>query len=226
MSTPMTLTKIAAMKREAKRLAKTSGVTHGQALEHLARQAGFSSWFEANESLKHAKIQQGKALLDIPIDPKLRRGFDNTPHEDRSDAEIAKWWMRPFAVTRPDGTFDVRCLCSGAWDRSVFWGLAADLDQVQAIASLKLAEWQSFMNTPIVLIAGADEFQMTIEALRPGFPRPVLATLDSQAAAKAWADDWKTLAATQPQKSAAKIAAARAMLLSWSDDLPHAPDES
>lgn len=226
MSTPLTLTKIAAMKREAKRLAKTSRVTHGQALEHLARQAGFSSWFEANESLKQATNQQGKALLDIPVDPKLRCGFDNTPHEDRSDVEIAKWWMRPFAVTRPDGTFDVRCLCSGAWDRSVFWGLAADLDQVQMIASRKLAEWQSFMDTPIVLIAGADEFQMTIEALRPGFPRPVLAKLDSQAAAIAWAEDWKTLVATQPSKAAAIIAAARAVSLSWSDDPRQATDGS
>jgi len=43
---------------------------------------------------------EGKADKGIiPINPKLRPDFDNTPNEDRSPAEIAKWWDKPFIVT-------------------------------------------------------------------------------------------------------------------------------
>lgn len=35
----------------------------------------------------------------IPIDPKLRANFDNTPNEERSPAEIEKWWNKPFIVS-------------------------------------------------------------------------------------------------------------------------------
>lgn len=53
-----------------------------------------------------------------PVDPKLRKDFDNTPNEDRSAKEIATWWDRPYAITMPDGSYDVRCL--GAEDLVLF----------------------------------------------------------------------------------------------------------
>lgn len=47
-----------------------------------------------------AGLIEGKADKGIiPIDPKLRANFDNTPNEDRSAAEVAKWWNKPFIVS-------------------------------------------------------------------------------------------------------------------------------
>lgn len=43
---------------------------------------------------------EGKADKGIiPIDPKLRADFDNTPNEDRSPAELRKWWDKPYILT-------------------------------------------------------------------------------------------------------------------------------
>ena len=43
---------------------------------------------------------EGKADKGIiPINPKLRADFNNTPNEDRSPAELAKWWGKPFIVS-------------------------------------------------------------------------------------------------------------------------------
>jgi hypothetical protein len=48
----------------------------------------------------------------IPINPELPEHFDNTPHEDRSEAEIERWWGVPYIKTtsweqvRPDATYE------------------------------------------------------------------------------------------------------------------------
>jgi hypothetical protein len=47
MKTPLTASKVADMKRDAKRIARTGKISHNQALEQLAREAGFNSWHEA-----------------------------------------------------------------------------------------------------------------------------------------------------------------------------------
>jgi hypothetical protein len=57
----------------------------GQGLQGLAYSSG---------------LIEGKADKGIiPINPKLRTDFDNTPNEDRSPAELAKWWDKPFIVS-------------------------------------------------------------------------------------------------------------------------------
>lgn len=48
----------------------------------------------------------------IHVNPRLRKMFDNTPNEERSPAEIARWWGVPYIVTcswdqiRSDATYD------------------------------------------------------------------------------------------------------------------------
>jgi|APLak6261669087_1056070.scaffolds.fasta_scaffold05995_3 hypothetical protein len=38
-------------------------------------------------------------MTQIPINPKLRIGFDCTPNDERSESEIKRWWGRPYIVT-------------------------------------------------------------------------------------------------------------------------------
>ena len=80
--------------------------------------------------------------IDLPIDPELPEGFDNTRNEDRTKEELDAWWDRPFALTNKNGTFSVRCLHGGAWDRSSWLGEADTIEQAKALAQTKLAEWQ------------------------------------------------------------------------------------
>jgi len=50
--------------------------------------------------------------MNIPINPKLRDDFDNTPNEERPADEIEKWWGVPYIVTtsweqhQADATYD------------------------------------------------------------------------------------------------------------------------
>lgn len=48
MKTPLSASQIVDMKRDAKRIARAGSLSHSQALEQLAREAGFSSWHEAS----------------------------------------------------------------------------------------------------------------------------------------------------------------------------------
>lgn len=80
--------------------------------------------------------------IDLPINPDLPEGFDNTPNEDRTKEELDAWWDRPFALTNKDGTFSVRCLHGGAWDRSSWMGEADTIEQAKVLAQTKLTEWQ------------------------------------------------------------------------------------
>jgi hypothetical protein len=38
-------------------------------------------------------------MTQIPINPELRKGFDYTPNDERSESEIKRWWGRPYIVT-------------------------------------------------------------------------------------------------------------------------------
>ena len=112
-----TATLLAKSKKTAKSLAKTTDLTHAQALERVAEDAGYSSWHELLHACDSANRPQ-RGNDDMPVDPELPPDFDNTPNEERSTEELDTWWDRPFAQTRADGTLDVRCLDGGAWDRA------------------------------------------------------------------------------------------------------------
>lgn len=68
-------------------------------------------------------------MTSLPLDPALPHGFYSTSNEERSEAELAQWWERPFACTNLDGTLDVRCLDGGAWDRPTFYGRAGSMEE-------------------------------------------------------------------------------------------------
>ena len=91
---------------------------------------------------------------DFPIDPVLPAEFDSTPNDERSKEELDAWWDRPFAITNKDGTFSVRCLHGGAWDRSSWLGDAATIEEARAIGERKLAEWQQIRANPRVAFDG------------------------------------------------------------------------
>lgn len=88
----------------------------------------------------------------IPLDPTLRAGFDNTRNEDRSKAELDAWWDHPYGVTCPDGKIEVRCLNGGAWDRSTHLGLADDYDAACVLAAEKQADWLRYRERPSFLM--------------------------------------------------------------------------
>lgn len=90
--------------------------------------------------------------MTVPIDPVLPANFDNTPNDERTTAELDAWWDQPFAISRDDGTFDVRCLDGGAWDRSTCYGIAKDLVAAVVLAESKLAAWQKIRDVPVVAL--------------------------------------------------------------------------
>jgi len=84
----------------------------------------------------------------IPLDPKLRRGFDDTPNDQRTKDELDAWWDHPYGVTLPDGQIMVRCLNGGAWDRSTQLGVAANYEDACKLAEEKQASWVRFRGKP------------------------------------------------------------------------------
>lgn len=73
MKTPMTATRVAKMKDEAKRLARTKSITHSEALEQLARGAGYASWHEASSAAAQAPAAEppitqegGRSSIRVP----------------------------------------------------------------------------------------------------------------------------------------------------------------
>ncbi|WP_175011425.1 hypothetical protein [Burkholderia lata] len=141
-STPVTATLIARIKREAKRRAKAESRPHTELLEELAREAGFASWFAARRG------NTSLSLSALPVDPKMRAGFDSTRNEDRSKEELDQWWDRPFALSSPEGQFDVWCLDGGAWDRPTWYGVAGSLAAAERLSAEKLAKWREFRSRP------------------------------------------------------------------------------
>ncbi len=150
-------TLIARIKRNAKRLTKAVAMTHSDALEVGAGEAGYTSW--------HALLAAHAAAVDgdFRVDPVLPPDFDTTPNEERSAAEIARWWDRPFAVSKPDGSYTVYALDGGAWDRPTSYGNAATLDDAKRLAAEKLEAWQRLRARPSVMVDGADaEYPLAI----------------------------------------------------------------
>jgi hypothetical protein len=142
-------TLIARIKRAAKACAKQGVVSHSEALERAAQEAGYADWHSLQ--MAHARLTD-----TLPVDPKLPPRFDDTPHEDRSKSEIDAWWDRPYAITQPDGTYLVRCLHGGAWDRSSSLGLAATLEAATRLAAEKLDAWRRVRSRPFVYFDGLD----------------------------------------------------------------------
>jgi len=151
MKTVPTATLIARLKREAKFAARTKLQSHASALDEAAQAHGYENWHELHQQhLEHARAP-APPLLDLPIDPRLPKEFDSTPNDERSGQEIAKWWDRPFALSRPDGSFEVRCLDGGAWDRSTWYGTAKDIHEAAELAARKLAAWKKFRGAPVLM---------------------------------------------------------------------------
>lgn len=187
---PATATLLAKSKKAAKALAKTSGLTHAQALERVALDAGYSSWRELQKACPlPASPRTGAVAADplqeLPVDPRLPPGFDNTPNDERSAAELDRWWDRPFVCTRADGKFDVRCLDGGAWDRSTWYGVADDLGAARELARTRLARWQQARSAPVTLL---DDGQIKLMRMpqRPDADMEVLYVAVDQADAARW----------------------------------------
>lgn len=115
----------------------------------------------------------------IPIDPKLPARFDCTPNEERSKEELDRWWDHPFAVTTPEGKFDVRCLNGGAWDRSTWLGQAETYDDACRLAAAKQAAWAAQRGQPHFLLDDPD-IKVVIMPQRPDKETRILGTYATQ----------------------------------------------
>ncbi|ABM96892.1 hypothetical protein [Methylibium petroleiphilum] len=178
---PATATLVAKAKRAAKSIARSTGMSHTEALERAAADAGYSSWHELQRA--HAAAAPAPELL---VDPKLPRRFDQTPNEERSKAHLDAWWDRPFALRRPDGQYDVRCLDGGAWDRSTWYGLAPDLEAAKELAVKKLAAWRGFREAPVVSMTEGGEDLVVRMPQRPDQPMEILYRAKDHADAGRW----------------------------------------
>lgn len=187
-----TATLLAKSKKTAKTLAKTTNLTHAQALERVAEDAGYSSWHELLHACGSADRPQ-HAKDDMPVDPELPPDFDNTPNEERSKEELDTWWDRPFAQTRADGTFDVRALDGGAWDRATWYGTAATLDAARLLAKEKLAKWKESRSAPTVYFDGS-VIKLIRMPQRPDEDGEVLYVAKDQHDAQKWLDAQRPVA--------------------------------
>jgi hypothetical protein len=188
MKTP-TATAIAKMKREARKRARASGDSYQRELEQLASARGYASWREVVR-LAAATASIPRPLESLPLDPKLRPRFDDTPNEKRTAAELDTWWMRPFGRTLAEGAIEVRCLDGGAWDRSTFYGVARSLEEAQELAARKLAKWREFLDTPMSFLGEDGVSHIALQADRPGQPLVILHTLAPGESAADWLDAW------------------------------------
>lgn len=181
--TPPTGRLVADIKREAKS-ARRGGETHTEALERLSRERGYESWDALTRACAAASPPDSRTTPGgLPVDPVLRPLFDDTPNEQRSQAELDRWWNRPFVVSQQDGSFDVRCLDGGAWDRSTWYGSVQTLEAADEMASSKLAAWLRVMGR---LVICWDESPLVVRMpLRPGGEMEVLyRASDSEDAAR------------------------------------------
>lgn len=110
-----------------------------------------------------------------PIDPELPDGFYTTPNDERSTAELDEWWDHPYLTTQKDGSFVVRCLDGGAWDRPTVVGFGVTAEEATADGLLKIERWKSCRSKPMVQFEG-DKAQVVIMAQRPDQDVTVLAS--------------------------------------------------
>lgn len=162
-----TATLLARVKREAKALARGTGVPHSIGLEEAARAAGYPSWFALQQAVRTADAAQPLAVAPLPIDPVLPDAFFSTPNEERSPVELDAWWDRPFVQTQADGQLVVRCLDGGAWDRPTYYGCAPSVTEAQVLAAEKLRAWQARRAAPVLSILPGGRFAVLRMAQRP-----------------------------------------------------------
>lgn len=174
---------LATIKRDAKRIARSGATNHSQALEAGAREAGYTGWHhlqQANQDWCARKMRSES----LPIDPVLPENFHHTPNEARSTAELDEWWDRPYAMTRGDGQFEVRCLDGGAWDKSTNYGIATSLDEAKQRAATKLTDWKRMRGRPTLLID--DGYSLVRMPQRPDRQMEILVKVDCAEAAGTW----------------------------------------
>lgn len=183
MRTAPSATLIAKLRKLAKQAARGGHSTHGEELDRQAQAHGYPSWRE---------LQAASTPLDLPVDPPLRELFDQTPNEERSQHELDLWWDRPYALTRPDGKFEVRCLDGGAWDRSTCYGVAETLDDAKSLAQRKLIAWQSISSTPVASYIGDGLAQAVVMPRRPGEEPKAVSAAMSMEELGVWLERWST----------------------------------
>ena len=188
-----TATLLAKTKRLAKQQTKLTGIPHTQALEETARAAGYGSWHELQQA---SQSRAAAAPNELPLDPDLPAHFDDTRNEDRSTKELDTWWDRPFAITRPDGRLEVRCLDGGAWDRSTNYGIAPDMAAAVRLAAEKLATWRKYREEPHVL-GLEDRTQVVRPPQRPDQDYEVLYEAQEHADASRWLERYRLEAKTK-----------------------------
>lgn len=182
-----TATLVAKIKREAKQLARSGDVSHSEALERLAVKSGYRSWHALlSASSEHVPSAEPDNIV-LPLDPKLPPSFDATPNDDRDEDEILAWWDRPFAVSRPDGSLEVRCLDGGAWDRSTWYGVVPDMAAAVKLARERLTWWRKTRDRPVTTMEG-DGISIVRMPSRPRGAIQVLAEVPDFAAAREWLD--------------------------------------
>lgn len=182
MRTAPTATLMAKLRKQAKQDAREGRSTHGEALDQLAQAQGFPSWRE---------LQAAATPFDLPVDPPLRYLFDHTPNDERSQHELDLWWDRPYALTCPDGHFEVRCLDGGAWDRSTYYGVADTIDEARALAQRKLQAWQHISSSPTAMFLGDGLAQAVVMPRRPGEATRALSPVMPIGEIGAWLERWR-----------------------------------
>jgi len=125
----------------------------------------------------------------MPIDPVLSDDFFTRDNEHRSPEEIDLWWDRPFAVSHPQGGYDVLCLDGGAWDRPTWYGFAATVAEAEALAESKLAAWMLWRQTPQLSMFGEGQYFVCRLPQRPGDSEGVLYFAHSAEDAARWIKD-------------------------------------
>lgn len=180
-------------RRAAKSLARSDAMTHSEALEREAIGAGYRSWRDLVAANALWKGRDGKPAANesLPLDPALPDGFYDTANEERSAQEISTWWDRPYVVTRPDGSLDVRCLDGGAWDRPTFYGTAPDMVAAVELAARKLAAWRSFRDGPVAMMLEDGQMQAVRMPSRPGEDVEVLSEPMESEKLAVWMEAWR-----------------------------------
>lgn len=116
-----------------------------------------------------------EVLHPLPIDPKLPVGFDNTPNDERSSAELDAWWDQPYLITMPDGSFVARVLDGGCWDRPTTIGAGATVEEATTAGLAKFESWKLFRSRPMAQLEGG-KVHVVIMPQRPAQEATVLAS--------------------------------------------------
>lgn len=122
---------------------------------------------------------------DFPIDPILPEGFDSTPNTMRSKEHLDTWWDRPYAISNGDGSYSVRCLHGGSWDRSTWMGKAGTIEEAREIGILELKKWKE-IRAKLWLKDDDGKFEVVRMPQRPDMEEQILGVFDTQELASAF----------------------------------------